>query len=123
MRRGDAEDVGPLRPGVRRAPDFGGPGDDLELVDAPAPLAVDGAQAIGAGVAAADDDRRPCRWAEMNSRSSMSRRPPRRFWRVRKSIAKWIPFELASLDRQVAGLGGAAAEADRVELVEQLLRR
>ena len=31
-------------------------GDDLELVDALAALAVDGAQAVGAGVAAADDD-------------------------------------------------------------------
>ena len=34
----------------------GRPGDDLELVDALAPLAMDGAQAVGAGVAAADDD-------------------------------------------------------------------
>ena len=36
--------------------DVGRPGDDLELVDALAALAVDGAQAVGAGVAAADDD-------------------------------------------------------------------
>ena len=38
----------------------GRPGDDLELVDAGAALAVDRAQAVGAGVAAADDDRRAC---------------------------------------------------------------
>ena len=39
----------------------GGAGDDLELVDAPAPLAVDGPQAVGPGVAAADDDHVACR--------------------------------------------------------------
>ena len=34
----------------------GGPGHDLELMDALASLAMDGPQAVGAGVAAADDD-------------------------------------------------------------------
>ena len=36
-------------------------GHDLELVDAPALLAVDRPQAVGAGVAAADDDHVACR--------------------------------------------------------------
>ena len=53
---GDAEDVRPLRPGVVRDAGVRGAGDDLELVDAEAALAVDGPQAVGAGVAAADDD-------------------------------------------------------------------
>ena len=37
-------------------PAVGRAGDDLELVDARAALAVDRAQAVGTGVAAADDD-------------------------------------------------------------------
>ena len=50
------------------------------------------------------------------------RRPPRLFWSGRNSIAKWMPFELAAGDRQVAGLGRAAAEADGVELGQELRR-
>ena len=42
--------------GLSRDAGVGRAGDDLELVDAVAALAVDGAQAVGAGVAAADDD-------------------------------------------------------------------
>ena len=54
--RGDAEDVRPLRPRVVRRALVGRARDDLELVDARRALAVGGAQAVGAGVAAADDD-------------------------------------------------------------------
>ena len=35
-------------------------------------------------------------------------------------MAKWMPSSCRALDRQVARLGGAAAEADRVEPVEEL---
>ena len=59
--RRDAEDVGPLGPGVGGGPVVGRSGHDLELMNALALLAMDGPQAIGAGVAAADDDRRACR--------------------------------------------------------------
>ena len=42
--------------GLDGCPAVGRSRHDLELMDALAPLAVDGAEAIGAGVAAADDD-------------------------------------------------------------------
>ena len=45
----------PLRPRVASAPVVGRPGQDLELVDRRRALAVRGAEAVGAGVAAADD--------------------------------------------------------------------
>ena len=38
-------------------------------------------------------------------------------------MAKWMPSQVAARDRQVAGLGRAAAEADGVELVQELLGR
>ena len=55
--RGDAEDVGPLGPGVGRAArSSGGRGTISNWWTLLASVAVDGAQAVGAGVAAADDD-------------------------------------------------------------------
>src|SRR5262249_56682161 len=56
MRQGNTEDVRPLRPGVRGGARVGRARNDLELVHALAALAMHGAQAVGAGVAAADDD-------------------------------------------------------------------
>ena len=56
VRGAGPEDVRPLRPGVVGLAVLGRLGVDLELVDAPGPLAVDRPQAVGAGVAAADDD-------------------------------------------------------------------
>ncbi len=56
VRRGDAEDVRPLRPGVGGRPAFGRLGHDLELMDAGASMTVSGAEAVRAGVATADDD-------------------------------------------------------------------
>ena len=62
VRGAGPEDVRPLRPGVVGLPVLGGLGVDLELIDRLRPLAMDRPQAVGAGVAAADDDRRPCPW-------------------------------------------------------------
>ena len=42
--------------GLSAGAGVGGPGQQLELVDRRRALAVDGAEAVGAGVAAADDD-------------------------------------------------------------------
>src|SRR6266545_4635697 len=55
--RGDAKDIGPEGPGIApRIPLFGRPGEDLELGDGARALTVGGAEAVGAGVASADDD-------------------------------------------------------------------
>ena len=54
------------------------------------PLAMDGAQAVGPGVAAADDDHVAVA-GEMNARSSIASPATRRFCFVRKSMAKWTP--------------------------------
>ena len=55
VRRRDAEDVGLRRPRIGRRARVGRPRQDLELVDRRRALAVRGAEAVGAGVAAADD--------------------------------------------------------------------
>ena len=54
--RGDAEDIGPLGPGVLGSTGLRGAGNDLELVDALAAVAMHRSQAIGAGVSAANDN-------------------------------------------------------------------
>src|SRR5207244_9167809 len=50
------KDVGPLRPRIVGRPPVRRPRKQLELVNRECALAVDGAEAVGAGVAAADDD-------------------------------------------------------------------
>src|SRR5262249_8782790 len=64
VRRGDAKDVGPFRPGIARAPGVGRTGEQLELVYRPRALAMDGAQAVRARVAAADDHHALARGAD-----------------------------------------------------------
>ena len=56
VRARDPEDVGPLWPGVVRGALVRRPGQKLELVDRARALTVDGAEAVGAGVTASDDD-------------------------------------------------------------------
>src|SRR5690606_30545896 len=53
VRRGDAEDVGPLRPGIVGRPRLGRTGQQLELVHRECALTMGGAEAVGARVAAA----------------------------------------------------------------------
>src|SRR5437899_997573 len=53
--RGDAEDIGPLGPGIVRSAAVGRPRQQLELVHGARALAMHGTEAVGAGVAAADD--------------------------------------------------------------------
>ena len=95
-------------------------GDDFKLVDALALLSMDGTQAIGAGVATADDDDMFA--ASRDERGVVDRdagHPP--ILGGQELHGKMDPIELASLDRQVARLRRASTEADGVELVEQLL--
>ena len=100
---------------------LGGTRDDLELVDAGAALAVDGAEAVGPGVAAADDDDvLVLRIEERVVGDGVAGVPP---VLQREEVHREVDaLEVAPLDGQVAGLGGAAAEADGVVLVEDLLR-
>ena len=58
--------------GCRRVAVFGRLGQDLELVDLFGALAAGGADAVAAGVAAADDDARPCRWRRCVARPAAS---------------------------------------------------
>ena len=51
-----AEDVRPRRPRIARRARVGRPRQQLELMDAARALPMRGAEAVGAGVAAADDD-------------------------------------------------------------------
>ena len=88
-------------------------------------LAMRRAEAIGAGVAAADDDhvlvfRGDGPGIVQPGTSSPSQR---RFDSVRYSIAKWMPFELAAGHRQIARRRGAAREHDRVVVAPQLVDR
>src|SRR4029077_20803847 len=57
MVRGDTEDIGPERPRIAPGiPLLGRPGQDLELGDGARALTMGGAEAVGPGVAAPDDD-------------------------------------------------------------------
>ncbi len=95
--RGGAEDERPRGPGVVVGPGVGGTGQDLELVHERRPLAVGRSQAVGAGVAAADDD------------DALARRRDRR--RVEGTLAHQVgrlqvlhgevhPVEVAALHRR-----------------------
>src|SRR5262249_6741061 len=53
---GDAEDVGPLGPRIVGGALIGWPRQEPELMDGPGTLTVHRAQAVGAGIATADDD-------------------------------------------------------------------
>src|SRR2546425_399169 len=53
----DAKDVRPQRPRIAVGPRVGRTREQLELIHGPGTLPVHRAQAVGAGVAAADDDR------------------------------------------------------------------
>ena len=80
-----------------------------------------GADAVGAGVAAADDDDVLAFGGDeiavlvaVEQALGVG---------VRNSIAKWTPLRLAAFDGQIARLGGAGAQDDGVEFLQQLLRR
>ena len=110
-----AEDIGILRPGVPVGTGFGRPGHDLKLVNAAAAVPVNGAQAVGPGVATTNDD------------DVLAFRP------VQVVIGHGIAGDAAILvgqevhgifnaaqvapgDRQVTRLGGSTTQADGVEL-------
>src|SRR5262245_13682885 len=112
---GDAEDVGPLGPGVVGGTLIGRPRQQLELVHGPRALAMDGAQTVGAGVAAADDD------------DALAQRRDEVLVADRVALAAPVlerqvlhgevdAAELAAGHRQVARPARAARQDDRVEV-------
>ena len=82
-------------------------------------LAMHGAEAVRAGVAAADDDDV---LAGGGDRAGLGTSSPwqRRFCCVRYSIAKWMPGELAARHREVARAAGAAGEQHGIEVAAQI---
>ncbi len=115
--RRHAEHVRPRRPRVGGGAGLGRPRQDLELVHRCGALAVRCAQAVGAGVAAADDDdvlalggdRRHVEVALLHPVA-----PGQEFHRLVDAGV------LAARDREVTPRGGAAHEHDGVELLSQL---
>ena len=92
----------------------------LELGDRFRAVPVGGADAVGAGVAAADDD--DVLAVAHRSRTPLS--PATRLVLQRQELHREVhAVELAPGHRQVARLLGAAGEHHRVELGEQLVRR
>ena len=120
VRRRDLEDVGERGPRVGGRPRVGRRGQDLELVHRRRALAMRGAEAVGAGVAAADDhdalalggDRRRVDVALLHAVA------------VREVLHRLVDATvLATGDRQVAPRGRATGEHDGVVVAPQLLDR
>ncbi len=113
-------DLGPLRPGI-----VGGAlqrrlGQNLELHEALAAVAHGGADAVGAGVAAADDDDVLALGGDESAVGVV--RVEQAFGvGVQKLHGEMDALELAALDRQIARLGRAAAEDDGVEVAAQFV--
>ena len=108
--------------GLSAARSPGGVGQQLELGHRRGALPMRGAEAVGAGVAAADDD-------HVLALRPRSHRPPatsspsqRRFCCVRYSIAKWTPRSSRPGTSRSRGLPGAAGQQDGVEVAPQIVR-
>ena len=115
--------------GVEAARSSGGLRHDFELVHAFCALAMAGAEAVGAGVAAADDDHA---LACGKDGAGGAHRFEQRLFRVALVAAILLrqelhgevnALELAAGDGQVAGLLGAAAEKDGVEVIRSAFPR
>ena len=91
VRRRDAEDVRPQRPRVVGRARVGRPRQQLELTHGERALPVRGAEAVGAGVAAADDDDVLVLRGDEAVVRDMPSPSLRRFCSGRYSIAKWMP--------------------------------
>jgi hypothetical protein len=120
VRRRDAEDVRPLRPRVVGGADGRRLREQLELVDRLRALAVGGAEAVGAGVAAADDHD-----VLVLGRDELALLDGVTFAALvlqRQVVHREVDaLELAARDRQVAADRHAAGEHDGVERPGQLL--
>ncbi len=110
--------------GVESARVSGGRGHDLELMHAGGALPVDGAKAVRAGVAAADDDDLLALRVDRRQTVVVDHRiavlhavgPGQELHRLMDAV------EVAAGDRQIAPRGRTAGQHHRVELGAQLLR-
>jgi hypothetical protein len=98
---------------------FGGAGEELELLDALGALALRGAEAVGAGVAAAEDDHVLVLGGDEVGGRLVAEHVLVGHGQVRHGRVDAL--ELASGDVEVAGLRRAAAEDDGVELLAEVL--
>ena len=94
--------------------------EQLEVEHVLRALAVAGADAVRAGVAAAQHEHVPARRQDRARCPDTASPATRRFCCSRKGIAKWIAVELAPGNRQIARLLGAAREQHGVELAQEL---
>ena len=113
-------DLRPLRPGVVRGTLVRRSRHDLELHEAAAALAHRGADAVGAGIAAADDDHVPV--ARVDRRGAGP--PVEQRLRARGEVVhgEVHALETAALDLEVARRGRPRADHGRVEVLQQELR-
>ena len=114
---GDPVEHRPGRPRVGVGPVVGWPGHDFELVDRGRSLPVGGAQAVGAGVATADDHDVPagCVDRRMVDVAFLEAVPPRE---VLHGLVDAVEF--AAGDREVTPPGGSAGEDDGVVVRAQV---
>ena len=112
-------DLGPLRPGVVRGARLGRPGQDLELGDALRALADGRADAVGAGVAAADDDHVLAGGGDGRGRPAEQRLGAG----DQEVHGEMDAGQVAALDSQVARDRGADRENRGVVVLDQLLGR
>ena len=115
-------DLGPLRPGIVRRRAQRRLGQDLELHQAAAAVAHRRADAVGAGVAAADDDHVLALGGDVLA-VGMAAVEQALGVGVQELHGEVNALEIAALDGQIARLGGAAAQHDGVELAAQLAGR
>ncbi len=121
VRRRDPVDVRVLGPRVVGRALVGRPRQDLHLVDRARALAVYGAEAIRARVAAAQDDHAlVARRDEVRLRDEVALAAPVLEGEVLHGEVDAV--ELAPRDRQVARVAGAARQQERVVLLPQALR-
>ncbi len=119
----DAEDARPLRPGIIRRAVLRGLGQDFQLQHAAASVAQGGAHAVGAGIAAADDDDILALGADVTAVGLCLESS--RLWvlAVRKSIAKWTPFRLRPSTGRSRGLVAPPQSTAASKSSEQLAGR
>ena len=118
VRRRHPEHVRPRGPRVGGRPGVGRSGHDLELVHRHRALPVGGAEAVGAGVASADDDD-PLALGGDGRRVEVALLHPVAPGQELHGLMD--PAVLTSRDRKIAPRGGAPGEHDGVELLAQLL--
>src|SRR5262249_3417792 len=119
--RGDPVDVRVLRPRVVRRALIGRARQDLQLMDGSRPLAVDGAEAVGARIAAAEDHHvLVARRDEVPVRNEVALAAPVLRWEVLHREVD--PGELAPPNREIARVACAACQDEGVVLLAQLFR-